>query len=68
MLHGCTIYDKVLVGLGSEVMDWAEVREYTLIGAGSLVPSRKVLDGGLWVGRPVKKVRELTVQEKEHIE
>ena len=48
-------------------MDWAEVREYTLIGAGSLVPSRKVLDGGLWVGRPVKKVRELTVQEKEHI-
>ena len=48
-------------------MDWAEVHEYTLIGAGSLVPPKKVLDGGLCVGRPVKKVRELTDEEKEHI-
>ncbi|MCD4864075.1 gamma carbonic anhydrase family protein [Pseudomonas sp. PLB05] len=63
-LHGCTIGDRVLVGMGSIVMDGAVVEDDVVIGAGSLVPPGKRLEGGhLYVGRPVKQIRPL--EEKE---
>jgi len=63
-LHGCTIGDRVLVGMGSMVMDGAVVENNVVIGAGSLVPPGKVLASGfLYMGSPAKQVREL--KEKE---
>lgn len=64
VLHGCTVEQHCLIGIGTLVMDGAVLPPQTLVGAGSLVPPGKVLEGGfLWVGRPVKKIRPLTEKE-----
>ena len=64
-LHGCTVGNRVLVGMGSIVLDDAVVEDDVMIGAGSLVPPRKRLEGGyLYVGSPVRQVRVLTDEEK----
>jgi carbonic anhydrase/acetyltransferase-like protein (isoleucine patch superfamily) len=64
ILHGCTIQDECLIGMGSIVMDKVLVQKQVLLGAGSLVASGAVLESGyLYVGRPAKKVRALTEEE-----
>lgn len=64
MLHGCTIGNQVLVGMGAMVMDGAVVEDKVIIGAGSLVPPGKTLESGfLYVGRPVKQQRPLSEKE-----
>ncbi|MDB1122555.1 gamma carbonic anhydrase family protein [Vibrio algarum] len=64
MLHGCTIKDRVLVGMAAIVLDGATIEEDVMIGAGSLVPPNKVLESGyLYVGSPVKQIRPLKEQE-----
>lgn len=64
MLHGCTIGDRVLVGMGSILLDGAIIEDDVMIGAGSLVPPGKRLESGyLYLGSPVKKIRELTTDE-----
>ena len=64
ILHGCTIEDECLIGMGSIVMDKAIVQKHVLVAAGSLVPEGKVLESGyLYVGRPAKKLRALTQEE-----
>ena len=68
MLHGCTIGNRVLVGMGAILLDGAVVEDDVMIGAGSLVPPRKRLESGfLYVGSPVKQVRPLTDEEKEFL-
>jgi gamma-carbonic anhydrase len=63
-LHGCTIKDRCLVGIGAVVMDGAVVGEDSLVGAGSLVPPGMVVPKGtLAVGTPAKVKRDLTAQE-----
>ena len=65
MLHGCRIGNRVLVGMGTMVLDDAVIEDDVMIGAGSLVPPRKRLEGGyLYVGSPVRQVRALTDEEK----
>lgn len=67
ILHGCTIEDECLIGMGSIVMDKVIVRKHALLGAGSLVPEGKVLESGyLYLGSPAKKVRALTEKEIAH--
>jgi carbonic anhydrase/acetyltransferase-like protein (isoleucine patch superfamily) len=69
MLHGCTIGDGCLIGMGSVVMDGAVIESGVILGAGSLVPGGKVLESGyLWVGSPVRRARELNEKEKEFLE
>jgi carbonic anhydrase/acetyltransferase-like protein (isoleucine patch superfamily) len=64
LVHGCTVHDNVLIGMGSIVMDKAVVQKHVLLAAGSLVPEGKVLESGyLYVGRPAKKLRPLTDEE-----
>ncbi len=64
ILHGCTIEDECLIGMGSIVMDDALIGKQVMLGAGSLVSPGKVLDSGhLYVGRPAVKVRPLTADE-----
>lgn len=64
ILHGCSIHNQVLVGMGSLVLDGAVLESRVLLGAGSLVAEGKVLEGGyLWLGRPARKIRALTEDE-----
>jgi carbonic anhydrase/acetyltransferase-like protein (isoleucine patch superfamily) len=67
VLHGCTIEDQCLIGIGSIILDGAILRKHVLLGAGSLVPPGKDLEGGfLWLGNPVKRVRALTEAEVQY--
>jgi len=69
VLHACTVEDLCLIGMGSLVLDGAIVRSGAMVGAGSLVPPNKELEGGyMWLGSPVKRVRELTDKEKSFLE
>ncbi len=64
MIHGCTINDRVLVGIGTVVLDKAIIHPDVIIGAGSVVAPGKVLESGfLYVGQPAKPVRELSPEE-----
>ncbi|MCR4507670.1 gamma carbonic anhydrase family protein [Pseudomonas sp. 32.2.56] len=66
-LHGCTLGNRILVGMGSIIMDGAVVQDEVVIGAGSLVPPGKVLESGyLYVGSPVKQARALTDKERSY--
>ncbi|KIH86192.1 gamma carbonic anhydrase family protein [Pseudomonas batumici] len=65
MLHGCTVGSRVLIGMGSIVMDGAVIEDEVIVGAGSLVPPGKTLESGfLYVGSPVKQARALTDKER----
>jgi len=65
ILHGCTIGDGCLVGMGSVVMDHAVLEPGCLLAAGSLVPEGKVLRSGyLYAGSPARERRELSEKEK----
>jgi len=67
-LHGCTLGDHCLVGIGAILMDKVVVEEEVMIGAGALVPPGKVLKSGyLYVGSPAKQSRALTDREKEYL-
>jgi carbonic anhydrase/acetyltransferase-like protein (isoleucine patch superfamily) len=60
ILHGCTIGDNSLVGMGAIVLNHAVIGKNCLIGAGALVPERKVIpDNSLVVGSPGKVIRSL---------
>ena len=60
MLHGCTIGDNSLIGMGAIVLNGAVIGKNCLIGAGALVTEGKVIpDGSLVVGSPAKVVRTL---------
>lgn len=64
ILHGCTIEDECLIGMGSIVMDKVIVQKHVLLAAGSLVPEGRVLESGfLYMGSPAKKIRPLTEAE-----
>ncbi len=67
-LHGCTVHDDCLIGMGATVMDGGVIHSDTIIGAGSLVPPGKELEAGyLWLGAPARRVRALSEEEKESI-
>lgn len=66
MLHGCTIGNRVLVGMGSILLDGVIVEDDVMIGAGSLVPQNKRLKSGyLYLGSPIKQIRPLKETEIE---
>lgn len=61
IIHGCTIRDFVLVGMGAKVLDLAEVQSDVIIAAGSLVLEKTVLESGfLYAGVPAKKMKPLS--------
>lgn len=65
VLHGCTIGDRVLIGMSATIMDGAVIESDVVIGAGSLVAPGKVLESGyLYLGSPVKRLRPLTDFER----
>lgn len=68
MIHGCTIHDRVLVGIHATVLDEVVIEPDVIVAAGSLVPPGKTLESGyLYMGSPVKQGRKLTDKELESI-
>lgn len=66
MLHGCTIGDESLIGIGATVLNGARIGKHCLVGAGSLVTEGKEFpDGSLIMGSPAKVVRALTPEQIE---
>lgn len=64
MLHGCTIGNRILIGMAAVVMDGAVVQDEVIIAAGTLVPPGKVLESGyLYKGNPARQARPLTEKE-----
>ncbi len=64
ILHGCDIGNECLIGMGSIIMDDVVIPEHVMIGAGSLVSPGKILTSGmLYMGRPARAVRALTIDE-----
>ena len=67
-VHGATIGDRVIVGMGATVLDGAVIGSDCIIGAGALVTGKmNAPDGSMILGSPAKVVRELTEKEKESI-
>jgi gamma-carbonic anhydrase len=64
MLHGSILHDRAFVGLGSIVMDGCVIESDGMLGAGAmLTPGKIIRSGELWIGRPAKKLRELSTEE-----
>jgi carbonic anhydrase/acetyltransferase-like protein (isoleucine patch superfamily) len=64
MLHGCTIGDGSLIGIGAVVLNGAKIGKGCLVGAGSLVTENKEFpDGSMIMGSPAKVVRQLTEEQ-----
>jgi len=64
IVHGCTIHDNVLIGMGAIVMDHAVIGEGSIIAAGAIVLENTIVEpGSIYAGIPAKKVKE-TDKEK----
>ncbi len=64
LLHGCTVGNQILIGMGSTIMDGAVIEDRVVVAAGCLVPPNKRLESGfLYVGAPAKKARPLSEKE-----
>ncbi|WP_017435987.1 gamma carbonic anhydrase family protein [Saccharococcus caldoxylosilyticus] len=64
ILHGCTIRKRSIIGMGSTILDGAEIGEECIIGANTLIPSgKKIPPRSLVVGSPGKVVREITEKD-----
>ena len=64
MLHGCTIGDGSLIGIGAVVLNGARIGRHCLVGAGSLVTEGKEFpDGSMIMGTPARVVRQLTPEQ-----
>ncbi len=69
MLHGCTVGDNSLIGIGSVILNRAVIGKHSIVGANTLIPEGKVFpDGVLIVGSPGKVVRELSEEEKVRLQ
>ena len=69
MLHGCTIGDETLIGIGAVVLNGAKIGKHCIIGANSLIgEGKEIPDGSLVMGSPGKVVRDLTDEQKKLLE
>jgi len=66
MLHGCTIGDETLIGIGAIILNNAKIGKNCLVGAGSLVTEGKAFpDGSVIMGSPAKVVRSLSSEQMQ---
>lgn len=69
VVHGCTIGDGTLVGIGATILSHAKIGSYCIVGAGALITERKEFpDRSVIIGTPAKRVREVTDEEVEMLE
>jgi carbonic anhydrase/acetyltransferase-like protein (isoleucine patch superfamily) len=63
IVHGCTVHDNVLVGMGAIIMDNAVVNSNSIIAAGAVVLENTICEGGsIYAGVPAKKVKEISAE------
>ena len=66
MLHGCTIGDNSLIGIGAVILNKAKIGKNCIIGAKALITENKEIpDNSLVIGSPGKVIREVTEEEKK---
>jgi carbonic anhydrase/acetyltransferase-like protein (isoleucine patch superfamily) len=64
LVHGCTLRDNVLIGMGAIVMDHAVIEEFVIIGAGSVVLEKTICESGyIYAGTPAKKMKALSEEQ-----
>lgn len=69
ILHGCTVRNNCLIGMGATIMDGAVIQPLTIVGAGALVTEGRELESGfLWIGAPARRLRALTEEEIDAID
>ena len=67
-LHGCTVEDRCLIGMGAIILNGARIGAGSIIAAGTLIPEKAVVEpGSLWVGSPGKFRRKLGEKDQEMI-
>ncbi|HEX8021929.1 gamma carbonic anhydrase family protein [Mucilaginibacter sp.] len=65
LVHGCTLHDHTLIGMGAIVMDHAVVNEFVIIAAGAVVLENTICESGyLYAGIPAKKIKPLTDEQR----
>lgn len=63
LVHGCTIHDNVLIGMGSIVMDHVEIQSGSIVAAGAVVlENTKIESGWIWAGVPAKPVKKVSAE------
>lgn len=68
IIHGCTVGDDALIGMGATLLNDCMIGSETFIGAGALVPERAFIpSGSLVLGSPARVVRELSPEERSEI-
>ncbi|MBD3748421.1 MAG: gamma carbonic anhydrase family protein [Sphingobacteriales bacterium] len=66
LVHGCTLKDHVLIGMGAIVMDHAVVEEFVIIAAGAIVLENMICESGyLYAGVPAKKIKAISDEQRE---
>jgi carbonic anhydrase/acetyltransferase-like protein (isoleucine patch superfamily) len=70
IVHGCTIQDNVLIGMGAIVMDNVVVESNSIVGAGSVVTEgTKIESGSVWAGVPARKIKDISQElQKDTLE
>jgi len=67
-LHGCTVGDRCLIGMGSIILNGAFIGEGSIIAAGTLIPEKAIIEpGSLWMGSPGQFRRKLVERDTESI-
>ena len=65
LVHGCTLHDSVLIGMGAIVMDGAVVESNVIIGAGAVVPAgMRCVANSVYAGVPAKKIKDLAPAQR----
>ncbi|MGL6029869.1 MAG: gamma carbonic anhydrase family protein [Legionella sp.] len=68
VLHGCTVDEYCLIGMGALILDAVHIKKHVMIAAGSVVPPGKTLESGyLYLGNPVRAIRKLSLTEIEQL-
>ena len=63
IVHGCTIHDNVLIGMGAIVMDDCLVESNSIVGAGSVVTQgTHIKSGEVWAGAPARKIKDISAE------
>jgi carbonic anhydrase/acetyltransferase-like protein (isoleucine patch superfamily) len=66
ILHGCTVADDCLIGMGARILNGAVIESECIVGAGALIPEGKRFEpGSLIVGAPARVVRQVTEEERK---
>lgn len=61
IVHGCTIEDEVLIGMGAIIMDGAIIGKNAIVGAGAIVTQNTIVPAGtVWAGNPAKYIKDLS--------